>query len=276
MNIGFFYQIWYTNQTAAFDAFKQLRKIYPNNELHVMFFGLKQEKIESYHKNYTEIIEKEFNITKVDYASVNDYKPVFEVDTNIDDTIKYSHAILDRTVFMPSDNVDIIVNGSEDWYVFKSLPITGEFEMSGRITGWDPWMNPEVMKKKFDYSVNSNPIWFQHGHYINIKLFKEKYTEENKKYITESLKEAYPNYKVFPDYILGVWGLLAFTKFQSGNEYIYELPSEVNNETPFESFQKTDCYCRHGYKSLYGTPLTEEMLQLGIKNDKDIILGYRV
>lgn len=266
MEIGFFYQIWYSNKTAIFEALKQLRKVYPNNKLYFLPSGLSKSEVEEYHKNFTTIIEKEFNITKTEYLFKENHKWLFDTETKRNDFIEYGHVVLDKTIFMPDNDIDIIINGSEDWYVFKPLPITGEFEVSGRITGWDPWMNQKLMREKFNYNINPNPLWFQHGHYINIKLFKEKYTEENKNYVINALKEAYPvDFKLFPDYIFSVWNVFAFTKFQQGSDYIYELSSELSNETPLETFQKTNCYSRHGYKALYGAPLTEEMIQLGIK-----------
>lgn len=265
MKIGFFYQVWYINKTAIFEALKQFRKIYPDNELYLVPSGIPKSEFEEYHKNFIEIIQKEFNITKIEYLFKEDWKWVFDPESETSDMIEYSHGLLDKMISMPSKDIDIVVNGSEDWYIFKPLPITGEFEASGRITGWDPWMDQEAMKEKFNYNTNLYPPWFQHGHYVNIKTLKEKYTEENKKYIADSLNKIYFNWKIFPDYIFSVWNIFSFTKFQQGSDYIYELASEISNETPLETFQRTNCYSRHGYKALYRNPPTEEMIQLGIK-----------
>jgi hypothetical protein len=83
--------------------------------------------------------------------------------------------------------------------------------------------------------------------------------QEERDNINETLKELYPsNFILMPDYILSVWNTHIFKNFYNA-DYIYEMPSETCDDTPLESFQKTDCYSVHGYKTLYGKPFTEEM-----------------
>lgn len=262
-NIGFFYQMWYTNQRAIFESFKLLRAVYPDNDLTLLVTGISKDEVEEYNNNFINIIKDKFNINKIDYFYKEDYKWNGDSSRTQEELLKYNHDLMDKMVYMPADDVEYIIFGSEDWHLFKEIPITGEYEAGAKIRGWDDWMREE-MKQKFDYSVNCGIPWFQHGYYMNLKIFKQKYTQENKDYITNTLLELYPTHPLFSDYVHSVWNTFVFTKMEKAS-YILDLPSELNEETPLESFERTNCVSRHGYKLYYPQPLSEEMLQLGIK-----------
>jgi len=263
LNIGFFYQMWYTNQRAIFESFKLLRTIYPDSDLTLLVTGVSKDEVEKYNNNFVNIIKDKFNINKVDYFYLEDYKWNWDGSRTQDELLKYNHDLLDKMVEMPNENVDIMVFGSEDWHLFKEIPITGEYGVGAKLRDWDGWMREE-MKQKFDYSVNYRIPWFQHGHYMNLKTFKQKYTQENKDYIINTLKELYPTHQLFSDYVHSVWNTFVFDKIENA-QYILDLPSEISEETPFESFEKYDCVSRHGYKMYYTQPPSEEMIELGIK-----------
>ena len=264
MKVGFFYQIWHTSQTAIFESLKQFRSVYPDNNLVLLITCVKKNKVEEYDNNFSNIIKKKFNISKIEYFYEEDYRWGYVAEGARDNYLKYTNNWLEKITTIPDDDVDFLVFAAEDWYVFKELPIRYECDVSGKYRSWDEWMNKKITEK-FDYNINKDILWFQHGHYYNLNLLREKYTEENKNYITETLKELYPlNFILMPDYILSVWNTHIFKNFYNA-DYIYEMPSETCDDTPLESFQKTNCYSVHGYKTLYGKPFTEEMKQLGIK-----------
>ena len=255
--------MWYTNQKAIFESFKLLRNVYPDSDLTLLVTGISKNEVEEYNNNFINIIKNRFNISKVDYFYKEDYKWNDDHSKTQKELLKYNHDLIDRMVCMPADDVEYMVFGSEDWHIFKKIPITGEYEVGAKIRGWDDWMKEE-MKQKFDYSVNCGIPWFQHGNYMNLKIFKQKYTQENKDYIENTLLELYPTFQLFSDYVHGVWNTFVFGKIENVS-YILDLPSEINEETPLESFKRTNCVSRHGYKLYYLQPLSEEMVQLGIK-----------
>ena len=47
LNIGFFYQMWYTNQRAIFESFKLLRAIYPDSDLTLLVTGISKDEVEN-------------------------------------------------------------------------------------------------------------------------------------------------------------------------------------------------------------------------------------
>ena len=258
--------MWYTNKRAIFEALKQFRIVYPDNNLTLLVTGIKKDDAEEYDKNFSSIIKEKFNISKIEYFYKEDYKWNSDPDKTRDDMIIYAHALLDKTIYMPSDDMDFVVNCSEDWFPFKKISINKNDQVSGRPREWDNWMNKELLSK-FDYARTNNVVlWFAHGDFINLNIFKEKYTLENKEYITNILKEAYPlDMKLFADYIYSVWNTFIFDKFVDGKKDTFDLPSDINPELPEETFKRTDCYSRHGYKGYYHQPPSEEMIELGIK-----------
>lgn len=254
MKIGIFYQMWHENKKAAYDSLQQLRKVYPDNEIVMLITGVNKDNVEQYEKEFIDVIKSEFNISKVDHLLKDDFVGYCDHTRNIDDLLHYNDVLLEKTFYMLDESTDFVLFGSEDLYIFKEIPINPECDVCGNPRMWDAWMKEE-MKQKFDYSKNDKILWFQHGHYLNLKKFKQVFTKETREYINNTLKELYPNSQsIFSDYYTSIWCTLACDTFCRA-DYLLELPSEITDETPLETFNRTQCHARHGYKKLYKQPL---------------------
>jgi hypothetical protein len=260
----FYYQVWHTNQLAAFEALKQLRSVYPTDEVILVVAGLKRENSDEYDKNFTQIIKQHFNITKTDYLYIDDHPYMSTTALRVphtavirDEYMKFAHIWLDQFVSLPSDDVDIIVNGSDDWVPLRPIPINFEIDVCGRICEIYDWMNGNKLKK---YINIDTMCWIQHGHYMNFQKLKKAYTEENKKYIENAIKNTYPpNIPLFLDYMHSLWNSLVFEKMINAH-YITEIsPSDHNS-----SFDKENHNSLHGSKALRNLPISQEMVDLNI------------
>lgn len=255
MKLGIFYQMWHQNQRAAYESLKQLRKVYPTQEIVLQVTGVYRKDLEKFKQEFLELIQAKFNITKVVHLHKDDFIGYFHPQRTIYDLLLYNDALLDYTFNTLEEGTDFMLFGSEDLYVFKQIPIDPLCDICCNPREWDSWMNTEA-KNIFNYSVTNKILWFQHGHYLNLKKFKQVFTPENRKYISDNLAKLYPNSQsIYSDYFTSIWSTFACTNYKSVYEYLIELPSEVSNETPFETFERTNCYARHGYKALYNQKL---------------------
>ena len=161
----FYYQVWHTNQLAAFEALKQLRSVYPTDEVILVIAGLKRENFDEYDKNFTQIIKQHFNITKTDYLYIDDHPYMSTTALRVphtavirDEYMKFAHIWLDQFVSLPSDDVDIIINGSDDWVPLRPIPINFEIDVCGRICEVYDWMNGNELKKYIRYIADRRLI----------------------------------------------------------------------------------------------------------------------
>jgi len=254
MKVGIFYQMWQGNQKAAYESLKQIRKVYPDNEIAILVVGVKREDLDLYENSYLSIIRRDFNIKKIEHLHKDDNIGYFDQGRTVDDLLEYNDILLEKTLYMFEESTEYVINASEDLYIFKEIPINPNFDVCGNPRPWDYWMKEE-MKEKFNYDKFSDFIWFQHGHYLNLKKLKEVFNQQKRDYVIKTLKDLYPNeLSIFSDFFIGVWCALAYDTF-SRADYLLELPSEITEETPLETFNRTDCYARHGYKALYNQPL---------------------
>ena len=97
--------MWYTNQRAIFESFKLLRAIYPDSDLTLLVTGISKDEVEKYNNNFVNIIKDKFNINKVDYFYLEDYKWNWDGSRTQDELLKYNHDLLDKMVEMPNENV---------------------------------------------------------------------------------------------------------------------------------------------------------------------------
>ena len=267
-NIGFYYQVWHTSKLSTFEALKQLRLIYPNNELILVIAGLSKNSVEEYDRDFTQIIKDKFNISKIDYIFTEDspymakcYLSIPDIDQVRDEYIKFSHLWLDKFVSLPSDDMDIMVNCSDDWYPLREIPIDCDIDVCGRYAHWSDWMNEEKLRPKFNFLKEDLLIWLAHGHYLNIKKLKQKYTPENKAYLESVLKEVIdPKIPLFLDYMHCLWNVIAFDTFENDNYTLEVNAFSINSQEDSCGFPAI-----HGGTGLHFVPISEEMIQLGIK-----------
>ena len=267
-NVGFYYQVWHTNKLSIFEAMKRLRSVYPDNEVVLVIAGLSKDSVTEYENDFVNIIKSKFNITTIDYLFIEDSPYMAKCILNVpeqeskrEEYMKFSHLWFDKFVFLPSEYMDVVVNCSDDWYPITQIPIDYDVDVCGRLTPWSDWMEEEKMKSKFNFSKNELVTWIQHGHYMNIKKLKQKYTEENKKYIDDVVRDVFPsNLPIFLDYFHSLWNVVAFDTFKSA-DHIHEVGAfKINYEEDNHGFPSI-----HGGKGLHFLPISEEMIQLGIK-----------
>jgi len=251
MKVGLFYQIWHEHQKAAYESLKQLRITYPETEIAVLVTGLPKANLEHYENTYIATIKETFNITKVEYLYKEDFLGHFHAEVTQENILDYNDILLEKTLYMLDDSTDFVIYCSEDLYVFKQVPINPDYDVCCNLRPYDDWMNKE-MQNRFDYSKYSGTAWFQHGHYLNSNKFKKVFTAENREYVKKVIKELYPNRRnIYSDYFTSIWCILACDTFGSAQNYFLELPSGITEETPLETFNRTGCHVRHGYKVLY-------------------------
>jgi len=255
MKIGIFFQMWHENQKAAYDSLKQLRVIYPDTEIALLVTGVYRANLEEYENNFLNIIKKDFNINKISHLHKDEYIGYFDSRRTLEDLLYYNDTLLEKTFFMLDESTDYVLFCSEDLYVFKEIPINPECDVCCNLRPWDDWMDVRI-KEKLNCNKDFKIPWFQHGHYLNLNKFKNKFTLENRELVNNTIRELYPDATfIYSDYFTSLWCLLACDTFCSASNYLLELASEDTNETPLETFNRTKCYARHGYKTLYKQPL---------------------
>jgi len=260
----FYYQVWHTNQLSTFEALKQLRLIYPTDELVLVIAGLKRKDFEEYDKNFTQIIKQHFNITTIDYLYIDDYPTMnrgalYVPPTSIirDEYIKFAHVWLDQFVSLPSDDVDIIINGSDDWVPLKKIPIDFDADVCGRISSKADWMKMDELEKFLNID---NVCWIQHGHYMNLKKLRKVYNEENKQFIENLVKSLYPpEQSLLLDYVHALWNAIAFENMIHAN-YV----AEISSSESVNDFKDKNWISIHGSKILHNKPISQEMIDLNI------------
>jgi hypothetical protein len=289
-NVCFYYQVWYDDKRSIYESIKRLRKFYPGDELIVVIAGLKQDEVEEYHKNYTEKIEKTFNISCIDYITIEEApemvgngKDLRCVKDNYRDTwYNFSSLWLDRMVKLPSENVDILVACSDDWMVLDKIPFDYNVDANGFITNISKWMNEDAMKKNFKYKLDPSKFmwWPASGCYMNFKKFKQGYNEINKEYIKNFVKNTYdPTLGMYLDFVCGLWAIHLFDSFAL-TDYIFNYHAgehiikkyggildgeeQTVDEYPEEIYERTSCISVHSYKTFRNMPISEEMISLNI------------
>ena len=247
--------MWYEHQKAAYESLKQLRKVYPTEEIVLQVTGVYKKDLEKFKQEFLDLIQVKFNINKVVHLHRDDYVGYFDRQRTVQDLLSYNDALLDYSFNTLEEDTDFMLFGSEDLYVFKQIPIDPSCDICCNPREWSSWMNPKA-KDVFNYGITDKILWFQHGHYLNLKKFKQVFTPENRKYVLDNLAELYPDAQnIYSDYFTSIWSTLACKTYKPVYDYLIELPSEVTDETPLETFKRTNCYARHGYKELYGEQL---------------------
>ena len=255
MKVGLFYQMWYVHQKATYDTLKQLRTVYPENEIAMLVTGLPKADVEEYERNFLSIIRRDFNISNIDFLYGDNHPGHFHPEKTSESILRYNDILLEKTLFMLDKSTDYAIFCSEDLYIFKEIPINPDCDVCCSSRPWDHWINEEI-KNKLDYDKYPHIPWFQHGHYLNLHTFKKAFTQENREYIKSIVRELYPGFtSIFSDYFTSLWCTLACDTFCDISDYLCELPSELTDETPLETFNRTECHARHGYKVLYGQTL---------------------
>jgi hypothetical protein len=289
-NICFYYQVWYDDKRSIYESLKRLRKVHPNEELVVVIAGLKQNKIEEYHKNYTEKIKKLFSITTIDYITIEEFPEMqgngkdlrCSSDNYRDTWFNFSTLWIDRMVKLPSENVDILMACSDDWMVLEKVPFNYDVDASGMIMGISEWMNGDAMKKHFAYKLDPSKFiwWPAAGCYMNFRKFKQGYNEVNKEYIKKFVENTYaPTLGMYLDFICGLWVVHLFDSFVS-TDYIFNIDAgehiikkyggrldgeeQTIDEYPEEINKRTSCISVHSYKTFRNMPISEEMINLNI------------
>jgi hypothetical protein len=289
-NVCFYYQVWYDDKRSIYESLKRLRKVHPNEELVVVIAGLKQNEIEEYHKNYTEKIKKIFNISCIDYITMEEFpemagngKDLKCFNNNYRDTwFNFSELWIDRMVKLPSENVDILMACSDDWMVLEKVPFDYNIDVNGLTDNIAKWMDEDAMKSNFKYKLDpSRFIWWPAaGCYMNFKKFKQGYNEVNKEYIKNFVKDTYaPTLGMYLDFICGLWAIHLFDSFSHSNHIlnyntadhiITKHGGKVNkdiqtiDEYPEEINEKTSCVSVHSYKTFRNMPISDEMINLNI------------
>jgi hypothetical protein len=289
-NICFYYQVWYDDKRSIYESLKRLRKFHPDDELVVVIAGLKQDEINEYHKNYTKKIEKIFNISCIDYITMEEApemagngKDLKIIKDNYRDTwYNFSSLWLDRMVKLPSENADVLVACSDDWMVLDKIPFDYNIDVNGLTDNIAVWMDGDAMKKSFSYKLNSSRfIWFPAaGCYMNFKKFKQGYNEVNKEYIKNFVKDTYaPTLGMYLDFICGLWAIHLFDSFSHSNHILnyntadhiiikhggkIDKDTQTIDEYPEEINKRTSCVSVHSYKTFRNMPISDEMINLNI------------
>ena len=294
-NICFFYQVWYDDKRSIYESLKRLRKFHPDDELIVVIAGLKQDEINEYYKTYAQKIETLFNISCIDYITMEEFpgmagngKDLKCLDTNYRDTwFNFSELWLDRMVKLPSENVDILMACSDDWMVLEKIPFNNNVDVNGLISDISVWMNGDAMKSNFSYKLNPSKFiwWPAAGCYMNFKKFKQGYNETNKKYIKNFVETTYaPTLGMYLDFICGLWAVHLFDSFSTSDHIlqynardhiitkyggIIDKDIQTVDEYPEEIYErktqeKVSCISIHSYKTFKNMPVSDEMINLNI------------
>lgn len=288
-NLCFYYQVWYKNKRSIYEALKRLRKIYPNDELILVIAGIEQSEIETYHNNFTEKLKNIFNITIIDYITIEEFPEMLgntlrvEQNQHRDKWLEFSTLWLDKMVKLPSKNIDILIACSDDWMIADKIPFNYDIDASGMISGTGEWMNEKTMREYFQYNLPLlNFIWWPaSGCYMNFKKFKQGYNEKNKKYVKEFITNTYsPTLGMYTDFVCGLWILYLFDSFINSSYISHyntadhvitkyggkrEEDEQTIDEYPEEVYQKTPFISLHSYKTFRNMPISDEMKLLGIK-----------
>ena len=281
--------MWYVNKRSTYEALKRFRKVYPDNELILIIAGLSQNKVETYHDEYTKELKKIFNIAVTDYITIEEFPQMegcsLKVNENEYRDVWYDFSILwlDKMMKLPSENTDVLVACSDDWMIMEKIPFNHNVDASGMISGIEKWMDGENIKKYFPHLQDLNKIiwWPAYGHYLNFKKFKQGYNEKNKEYMKSFVVNTYPpNVGMFTDFVCGLWIMYLLDNFIGSNyithyhtaahvvakyggtlegdeQYVDEYPEDIYKKTPFISL--------HSYKTFRNTPISDEMKLLNIK-----------
>ena len=73
-----------------------------------MVTGISKDEVEKYNNNFVNIIKDKFNINKVDYFYLEDYKWNWDGSRTQDELLKYNFDLLDKLVEMTNENGDIM------------------------------------------------------------------------------------------------------------------------------------------------------------------------
>lgn len=261
MKVGVFYTMWHDNQKALYLSIEQTRKVYTDNEIVLCVCGLAKKDLIEYERNFISVIKEKFKIAKVSYLFADDYIGQTDGNRSVDDMILWSDKVFEINLLSFEDDTDYTIFASEDLYIYKPLPINEKIDICANIRPYDIWMNQKELEKNFNFNniikEGDKICWYQHGHYLNQKKFKSVYTEENRKYVNNTLKKIFPNYLgLFYDFHVAIWCTFVCTpETVKADDYVLQIPSEVSDELPIESFHRTNCYAVHGYKKLYGKSL---------------------
>lgn len=286
--ITFYYQVWFKHKRSIFESLIRFRKIYPHEQLILTIAGLSAIDINQYEKDFSNTLQKHFNVKKIGYITKEEYPEMLgsglqTISKNCRDTwYDFNEIWLDKMVSLVDESdTDIIFACSDDSIIMEKIPINYEVDMCGRITESSEWMNIEKIYKTFSPKLNFNKFiwWPADNFYMNYKKFRQNYTEKNKKLIRDFVIETYKgDICMFTDFICGLWGLLVFETFEN-QSYIFQYDAanhiieknggrikadyQVIDEYPEDIYNKNKFVCIHSYKTFRNTEITDDMKKIG-------------
>lgn len=266
-NVGFYYQVWVSNLRSVYENIKQLRKIYPQEKIFLTVAGLESKQKDIFLKDFGNRFASIFNISKIGFL-FTDKIPLMPTtkwrclqnNTSVRDGFNtFNNIWLKKLVETVDNDVDILVNCSDDWFIFEKVNFNLDQDISCRLTEWSDWMLKDKVIDFFKKDLNFVP-WMQHGHYFNYKKFLKGYTESNINKVNSFVEQVYSeNLPIFLDYFHALWNILIFDSYSDSN-FISE-----NKENPFILKNTVDVKSFHGYIGYRGKRFSSEMLRLGLK-----------
>lgn len=265
--LAFYYQVWYTNQRSIFESLKQLRKIYPTQKLFVVVAGLKSTDKNLFLSTFGGKLKEHFNISNLDFLFSDEVQSMPTTEYRFtsrgcsvrDGFNEFNNVWIEKLVEVVDSDIDILVNCSDDWYPIKEFNTTLDHDISCRMTEWSDWMERDKLTNYLNKFYNKVP-WMQHGHYFNYQKFLSNFTDENKEYINNIVKEIYPDsLPIFLDYFHALWNMVIFDTFENSSHIV------ESKEDPFEHCKVDSRESFHGYIGFRNKTFSEEMLNLGFK-----------
>ena len=265
--VGFYYQIWFTNQRSIFENLKQLRILYPEEKIYLVIAGLQSKNKDLYLESFLNKLIHHFNISAINFLFADEIRSMptlfyrfQDMGINIRDVFnEFNNIWIQKLVDTVDKDIDILVNCSDDWFVIRPFNIDLKKDISCRLEEWSDWMEKDKILKHINKDFDKVP-WMQHGHYFNYQKFLKNYTEDNIALINNAITVTYPeDLPIFLDYFHALWNMVVFNTFEDSTHIAEdkEDPFERSKHNPVETF--------HGYIKYRSLNHSQEMLNLGFK-----------